>query len=553
MKRFIIGFACLTLVAGLGAVTSAAQSSVAGEWVGGYELRGNYTPIRTRFNLEGTGIKGTLDLPIRGRTGFALDQFRFLSPNLHFEWPGGGGPAVPVVFEGQLSGDVITGSIQYNNIRGTFRGTFHLVRSVTLDAKIFDQYVGDYQIGRNRYVSVERTSPDEPTVGITYVEHDLSSPKHRTGRLFSTSETTFVAGPGRWVPYPVEINAAFIKNKQGQVTGLKWKPAGSPEIIGRKVNPRFCDHEEVKFSNGDVTIAGTLYLPLTKGPHPAVIIISGSGGGTRWGAGFGLLQFFAQHGIAALTYDKRGSGASTGTIIGATVNDMAGDVAAGVRYLQKRPDTDPRKVGVWAISQGGWMAPVVATTTPNVAFMILHAGAAVSPRLQGRMELVNSYPSRYGLKQDELNEAIAYQNLYFDAMNSDEAYDKVQATYEQLIARGVRWAWNPGTKEQLRAQWTRPNVDFDPVPFLEKVQCPVLAFFGGKDVLVPPEGNVLIMEAALKKAGNKDVTIKILPGVNHIFEVPAAGLFSGAIGSGKTPPGYYDVMIEWLKKRVNVR
>ena len=539
MKRLIIGVVCLILVAGLGASARAQQSSIAGDWVGGYEINRNYTPIRTRFSVEGAGIKGTLDFPVRGVTGVALDQVRFLSPNLHFELPRSAGR---IIFEGRPSGDFITGNIQ----SGSERGTFHLVRAVTLDAKVFDQYVGDYQIGRDRYVSIERTPPDEPTAGITYVERDRSSPGHRYGRLFPASETAFVAGPGRWVPYPVEINATFIKNEQGQVTALKWKPTGSPEIIARKVKPHLYDEEEVTFSNGNVTLAGTLTLPLTKGPHPAVVLLPGSDGGARFKGE--LPTFFAQHGIAVLTYDKRGWGASTGTLIGATIEDMAGDTSAGVRFLQKRPDIDPGKVGMWAISQGGWMAPVVATRTPNVAFMILHAGPAISPRLQGRMELVNTFP-RFGYSQDQIKEAIEYQNLYFDAMNSDEAYDKVQAVYEQLRARGVRWVWNPGTKEQLRAQWTRPNIDFDPVPFLEKVKCPVLAFFGEKDVLVPPEGNVAIMEAALKKAGNKDVTIKILPGVNHNFEVPGMGVY-GFQSSGKVPPGYYDVMMEWLKKQV---
>jgi len=184
------------------------------------------------------------------------------------------------------------------------------------------------------------------------------------------------------------------------------------------------------------------------------------------------------------------------------------------------------------------MAPVVAATTPNVAFIILHAGPAVSPRVQARHELENTYPAR-GFSPDEIKEAVAYQSLNLDAMNSDEAYDKYQAAYEQLKARGVRWLWRPATKEQMRARWIRPNVDFDPVPVLEKVKCPVIAFFGEKDVLVPPEGNVSIMEVALKKAGNKDVTIKVLPAVGHMLSLP----------SGETPPGYYDVMIEWLKRR----
>jgi pimeloyl-ACP methyl ester carboxylesterase len=303
----------------------------------------------------------------------------------------------------------------------------------------------------------------------------------------------------------------------------------------------------VRFSNSDITLAGTLSLPLMKGRHPAVIMISGSSGGIR---DKGLPQFFAQHGIAALAYDKRGFGASSGTIAGATVNDMAGDAAAGVRYLQKRPDIDPARVGVWAISQGGWMAPVVATTTPNVAFMILHAGPAVSPRRQGRMELENTFPA-YGYTPDEIRDAVAYQSLSFDAMINDDAYERLQAAYQKARESGARWVWKPATKEDLRARWIRPNLDFDPVPFLEQVKCPVLAFFGENDVLVPPDGNVSIMEAALKKADNKDVTIRILPGVNHNFQSPGVGP-NGFQSSGKTPPGYYDVMIEWLRKRVHI-
>src|SRR5438552_8154503 len=356
MKRFIIGVVCLILVAGFGASARAAQSLIPGDWVGGYDINRNYTPIRTGFSLEGAGIKGTLNLPVRGVTSVALDQVRFLSPNLHFELPRSAGP---LIFDGRLSGDFITGNIQ----SGSERGTFHLVRAVTLDANVFDQYLGEYQIGRDSYVSIGPTPPDEPTVGIMYFVHDLSSPKHRGGRLFATSETAFVAGPGKWVPYPVEIYAAFVTNEQGQVTALKWKPTGSAEVTAKKVTLHLYDEEKVMFSNGDVTLAGTLVLPLTKGPHPAVVLLPGSDGGEppsaklvtapSRGRGFGLPEFFAQHGIAALTFDKRGSGGSTGTRIGATVEDMAGDAAAGVHFLQKRPDIDRSKVGVWAISQGG--------------------------------------------------------------------------------------------------------------------------------------------------------------------------------------------------------
>src|SRR5687767_6495 len=115
------------------------------------------------------------------------------------------------------------------------------------------------------------------------------------------------------------------------------------------------------------------------------------------------------------------------------------------------------------------------------------------PYGEGRKELEKSFPL-YGYSPDEIREAAIYQTLYFDAMRSDAAYEKLQAAYEQARARGARWVWDPGTKERLQQQWFRLIMDFDPVPTLEKVKSPVLAFFGEKDVLVPPDGNVAIME-----------------------------------------------------------
>ncbi len=528
----ILGF--LLLQCGLCVSVYAAQDSIAGEWVGGYEFKKNYTPVKIQFKVEGNSLNATLDVPMREETGVVLNQVKFQSGSLHFELPRS---ARTIVFDGQFNGNVITGNIQ----QGDERGTFHLVRTATIDPKIYEQYIGDYQVGRDKYIFITRTS--YPMKGIAFTE----SGSNRFGQLFPASDTTFFAGTGRLVPYPVEINAVFIKNKEGQVTGLKWKPKGSPEMLAKKV--KLYNQEEVKFSNGDVTLAGTLTLPLIKGLHPAVVLIHGSDPNTRFTGA--LPRLFALHGIAVLTYDKRGNGASTGDLKQATFDDLAGDASAGVRFLQSRQDINTKQVGLWSISQGGWIAPLVATRTPNIAFMILHAGSAVTPKMQARMELENSFPL-YGYSPDEIRDAAAYQTLYFDAMLNDEAYEKLQAAYEQAKARGAKWVWNPGTKERLRQQWFRLIMDFDPVPALEKVKSPVLAFFGEKDVLVPPSGNISVMEQALKNSGNKDFTIKVLPGANHRFEETATGVNDFAT-VGRTVPGYYDAMFEWLKKRINSR
>ena len=86
------------------------QSSIAGEWIGGYELKGNYIPIKTQFKLEGNNLSATLDLPLREEAGVALNQVKYQSPSLHFELPRSAGT---IIFDGQLSGNAITGNIQF--------------------------------------------------------------------------------------------------------------------------------------------------------------------------------------------------------------------------------------------------------------------------------------------------------------------------------------------------------------------------------------------------------------------------------------------------------
>jgi uncharacterized protein len=527
------------LLLGAAGVPAPAQSALPGEWIGGYETNGNYVAMKARFKADAGALGGALDLPQLRATNVALAQVRFAAPQVHFELPRGTGA---LVFEGKLSGGAITGTFEY----GDQRGTFHLVRTVTVDPEVLEQYLGEYQLGPDHYVTVRKTEDFEPFGGIRFVESDSSTPVLRFGKLFPASETAFYAGPARWVPYPVEVNVTFVKDEQGRVTGLNWKPKGAAEVLAKRVTRPTYPEVEVKYTNGAVTLAATLTLPSTRGPHPAVVLISGSDGYTRFSP-FGLPQFFAQHGIAALSYDKRGKGDSTGDFETATLDDFVGDVSAGVRFLQARPEIRPKQVGVWGVSNGGWIAPCVATRTPGVAFVVLHAAPAVTPMAQGRMELVNAMPLR-GFTPEEIEKAKAYQDLYHEAMRNDAAYDKLRAAYDRARASGARWAWDPEPKEVLRRRAIRNFVEFDPVPVLEKVRCPVLAFFGEKDVLVPPEGNAEVMESALKRGGNRDITIKVLPGANHRFEVAGTGARDFGT-TGKSVPGYYDVMIEWIKKR----
>src|SRR5262245_11701299 len=152
MKR-VAGLVVLLVVVGSALpMVSARQAnaSPAGEWVGGYETSGNYVVMKGRFKAEGDGLSGTLDLPQIRLTNVAAKQVRYESPRFHFEVPMGNGP---LVFQGKMDGEAIVGEITYGNQRGTF----HLVRTVTVDPKALEQYVGEYQIGKNHFISVGKT------------------------------------------------------------------------------------------------------------------------------------------------------------------------------------------------------------------------------------------------------------------------------------------------------------------------------------------------------------------------------------------------------------
>jgi hypothetical protein len=131
------------------------------------------------------------------------------------------------------------------------------------------------------------------------------------------------------------------------------------------------DAVDVSFHNGAVTLSGTLCIPRTPGRHAAVVLLQGSGGETRWGTNRFIADRFARSGIAALVYDKRGSGASTGDWKMSSYDDLANDAIAGIDLLAARPDMDAKRIGLHGHSEGGIIAPIAAVHAPSkVAFVI---------------------------------------------------------------------------------------------------------------------------------------------------------------------------------------
>jgi pimeloyl-ACP methyl ester carboxylesterase len=278
--------------------------------------------------------------------------------------------------------------------------------------------------------------------------------------------------------------------------------------------------EEVKFLNGNAELSGTLLLPKDRGSYPAVVITHGSSPNERsayrsWG------RRFANAGIAALIYDKRGSGRSTGNTRSASMEDLADDAIAGVNFLRARSDIDAMKIGVAGHSQGGWIAPLAATRSKDVAFVIASAAAAVTPAEQSIYHRAGVMRAE-GISEAEIEKATKLREKLYE-MNrkilAGEPYEDQRVAISQELAanKDARWFGPAELPPQLTGDVPPLGalrlLFFDPVPVWEKVSVPTLVVWGDKDFVVPVEKSRSIIERA--QAANKSLTIRVFPNVDH--------------------------------------
>lgn len=329
--------------------------------------------------------------------------------------------------------------------------------------------------------------------------------------------------------------------------------------------------QPITFTNGDVTLAGTLTLPEGNGPFPALLLISGSGQQNRDEAiptvpGYRpfreIADLLTRQGFAVLRYDDRGLGDSTGDPTQATSADFADDAEAGLRALQARSDIDPTHIGLLGHSEGGLIAAMIAARNPDVAFVVSMAGSTLPgydviikqvERLtlagggapEQATEAVNQQTQLLNLAvaQDWPNlqtalEGIAGQQIA--AMTEEErtAAGDVDALMQQQIAAQMQIFQSP---------WYQFFLQYDPAQDWAKITVPVLGLYGGKDTQVDADSNTAALRAALEKAGNSDVTITILPTANHLFQNAQTGSVSEYVTLDPyLMPEFLDALSNWL-------
>lgn len=302
--------------------------------------------------------------------------------------------------------------------------------------------------------------------------------------------------------------------------------------------------EEVNFRNGDATLAGTLYLPSRGGSssstHPAIIFIHGSGPDSREQYRF-YADMFARKGIAALVYDKRGVGASTGDWRLSPFGALAEDALAGVEFLKTHPAIDPRRIGLWGGSEGGVIAPWAASRSSDVAFVIMQSATGV-PFAEQNLYQTERQMRALNLPESEVREALAFQQLKHHYARTGTGW----AAYRDALqnSRGEPWAalGGPDSPDDWWWQWYRTKMDYDPAPMLERVRAPVLAVWGERDELVPVAESRVAVERAFARGNNREATCRVFAGADHSLNT----------GTGAQPsPEYLETMLKWTLEQVN--
>jgi len=303
--------------------------------------------------------------------------------------------------------------------------------------------------------------------------------------------------------------------------------------------------EEVSFKNGEVTLSGTLLLPLSTTTNSAVIFLHGAGSEGRYGSRF-LAEYVTRHGIAALIYDKRGVGKSTADWKHSDFNDLAADAMAGIDLLKQRKEINPKHIGIYGHSQGGMLAPLIASRSSDVAFVISGAGSAV-PVYESEINSVISQIRAKGIAGDELTEATEFIKLWINVMRTGQGWEQFDPAVEK--ARGTKWfpLLHVPAKDHWMWGFHRRIYDYNAAQYWAQVSVPVLVIYGERDLYVPVAESIRNIDRALNRAKNPDYTILVLPRASHSFIIerdPAQPFEWWHLA-----PGFPNLLTAWINQR----
>jgi pimeloyl-ACP methyl ester carboxylesterase len=527
MRRFL--FACLT-IALLAACTSPAapssavvptpevvvphgpflRDSLTGTWIGGFNPdSGSAISVEMVFESE---TNGSLSLQPH-LASVPITDLQLAEGRLSFEASGGKTQGFEqIAFEGTYEAGSLKGSLIVDDAAAII--SFVPIRD--WEDVNANNYTGIYQFASGHAFNII-ASPEFNVAGLRGFAPGLLLDDHKTGEmhsLYPVADDTFLIGANRSIGFPFVGQLTFTYSALDQVNGVLWQTIEPdttiPIGVAESATPLAFSVEEVRYQSADgITLAGLLALPATPGPHPALVMLHGSERGQRNNLGQQLMRgFLLSQGFALLSFDKRGVDDSEGIYQEAAsetnLTVQAQDALAGVNYLLGRDEIDDSHIGLIGGSQAGWIIPIAASQSNDVAFFIITSGPVVS---------------------------VGTEDLYSAFANDGEAPS--QYTQEEI-------------SEQLSLF---PASGFDPVPLIESLQQPGLWLWGDQDKNIPVPESVSNLEAMIAQ-GKTNFSYKVFPNVDHFLARSTTGLIADYPLSAGFPEAYYATMAQWLQEQI---
>ncbi len=544
----------ITLILALISFSIIHGQELAGDWEGNLDVNGTQLKIVFHLVKDGNQYKSTMDSPNQGVFGYATDKTEVNGNNLKIKTS-----ALQMTMEGTF--DHATNSIEANFNQAHMTLPLKLTRVKKEISKVTGEnntspLAGDWNgaidiMGMKLRLIFHVTedkgsftslmdSPDQSAYGL---QIDETTVEENNIKFYSKAMKMTVEG--EYLPDSNIILAKF--SQAGQNADLRLtREEVEKEEVRRPQEPKDMDYkqEEVKFINedGGHKLAGTLTIPKSGQFDKVAILVSGSGPQDRNEELIGhkpflvLSDYLTRNGVAVLRYDDRGVAESEGEFKTATSDDFAKDAEAAIAFLKARKDMNGKKIGIIGHSEGGMIAPIVASRTP-IDYIVLLAGPGIA------IDVLLDEQSRAISKVSEVSaEAIEFNSrvskLLFDYMkkNKEQGSDEMKLELEKIFRSEIAKVpedrleefGNPETMietqvETLTLPWFRYFIDFHPKDYLEKVTCPVLAINGELDLQVLPDSNLDGIDKALKAGGNENYMTKELPKLNHLFQTSETG------------------------------
>lgn len=544
---------------------SEPDSLAAGDWVGELSPPGQSFTLALHIAEENGALTGTVDYPHRGRWDWELQDIALDGETLTFQiplnagglmgaasttwnaetsaWTGevtGAGQRIPISF----SAGTVEPFPTVEGLDGRWEGEMDIggAQPLTLVFRIMTDEHGTVAL---------MDSPDQMAANIPVNTPEVDGDKvtltveQALGTYVGTRAQDGQSMTGEWVQmgqrFPLDLTRSEITEDSDERPNRPQEP----------VEPYPYTAEDVTFENteANVTLAGTLTLPEGAGPHPAAILVSGSGAQDRNEALAGHKPFLViadhltRNGIAVLRYDDRGVGGSGGVHQDSSFADIVSDIEAAYAYLETRDDIDHARTGLIGHSEGGMTTPMAAVRNPDIAFVVMMAGPAVHGRelMKEQQRLISEAagaPPIQVIRNQTAVDAVA------SAATPEEAAAEVRKVFVGMPDEAV---------EAIVQQFTQPYiyefVRYDPAPILEQLETPVLAINGSKDLQVSAEQNLPPLREIF--ADHPDATVVELEGLNHLFQHAETGHITeyGQIEETFAPEAL-DMMSVWIKSRV---